>query len=278
MVALIIFAFANFIYVIGKNLAIEEPDSSYYNDYVGNQIIDVLISIYMLGALGDFDSDAYKQGYDRYVAMFMFILATFIVQVVFMNMLIAIMGETFGQVLECAEESGLREQVVLIDDHAWLLDLKKIFKGQRYIIKVTPSSSSSDENDIVCDTVKESTYDLMKRLQRLQTQFEKRIDTVDVNTRYLLKYQSISILKGNKRVKQLEKIVKDQFNSQTEDEKNLTKEEKLERETLNRKKKDLLTMLNLQATGETLTVEKIQEIALNWIEIADKDGNGELDY
>lgn len=96
---------------------------------MGNQVVDVIISIYMLGALGDFDSGAYKNGTDRYVAMIMFVAATFIVQVVFMNMLIAIMGETFGQVLECAEESGLREQVVLIDDHAWLLDLKKIFKG-----------------------------------------------------------------------------------------------------------------------------------------------------
>ena len=61
--------------------------------------------------------------------MGMFLLATFIIAVVFMNMLIAIMGDTFGKVLEVAEESGLREQVVLIADHAWLLDLKKIFKG-----------------------------------------------------------------------------------------------------------------------------------------------------
>jgi hypothetical protein len=39
----------------------------------------------------------------------MFLLATFIIAVVFMNMLIAIMGETFGQVLETSVESGIRE-------------------------------------------------------------------------------------------------------------------------------------------------------------------------
>ena len=59
----------------------------------------------------------------------MFLLATFIIAVVFMNMLIAIMGETFGQVQETSVESGLRERVVLIADHAWLLDPKKIFEG-----------------------------------------------------------------------------------------------------------------------------------------------------
>ena len=57
---------------------------------------DVLVSVYMLGALGDFDSTKYREGPDKYRAMFMFLLATFFIQVVFMNMLIAIMGETFG--------------------------------------------------------------------------------------------------------------------------------------------------------------------------------------
>lgn len=63
-----------------------------------------------------------------YMAMSMFLLATFLISVVFMNMLIAIMGDTFGSVTEAAEESGLKEQVVIINDFAWLLDLKKIFK------------------------------------------------------------------------------------------------------------------------------------------------------
>ena len=104
-----------------------------------------------MGALGDFDSAIYRVGYDKYFAIGMFLLATFIISVVFMNMLIAIMGDTFGQVLEVAEESGLREQVVLIADHAWLLNLMKIFKGQKYIIIVQPSTSSQGSDDAVID-------------------------------------------------------------------------------------------------------------------------------
>ena len=141
MVFLIILSFANFYYVIDRNLVTSDAGSRYYDQYtstpeINHSIVDVIISIYMMGALGDFDSTIYRVGYDRYFAIFMFLLATFIISVVFMNMLIAIMGDTFGQVLEVAEESGLREQVVLIADHAWLLDLKKIFKGQKYIIRV----------------------------------------------------------------------------------------------------------------------------------------------
>ena len=134
MVLIIILSFANFFFVIDRNLVLnfagDRKDSrSYYDTYTESPIRDVIISVYMLGALGDFDSTVYRKGYDRYFAVLMFLLATFIISVVFMNMLIAIMGETFGQVQEVSEESGLREQVVLIADHAWLLDPKKIFAG-----------------------------------------------------------------------------------------------------------------------------------------------------
>ena len=37
-------------------------------------------------------------------------------------------------------------------------------------------------------------------------------------------------------------------------------------------------MLNSQTSGQTLTIDKVQEVALNWMELADKDGNGELDF
>ena len=102
MVFLIILSFANFFYVIDRNLVtLGAPGERYYDQYlstpeINHDIIDVTISVYMMGALGDFDSTRYRTGYDRYFSMVMFLLATFIICVVFMNMLIAIMGETFG--------------------------------------------------------------------------------------------------------------------------------------------------------------------------------------
>ena len=53
--------------------------------------------MYLL-ALGEFDMDGFKEGPNVYFAWFFFLLATFLVLVVFMNMLIAMMGETFGAV------------------------------------------------------------------------------------------------------------------------------------------------------------------------------------
>jgi hypothetical protein len=123
MVLIIIASFANYFYVSSLNLHYSNTEGTYFNDFFDNGVIDSFVSIYLLGALGDFDGTRYNVGPDKDKASMMFLIATFFICVVFMNMLIAIMGETFAQVSEASEESGIRERVVLISDHAWLLNL-----------------------------------------------------------------------------------------------------------------------------------------------------------
>ena len=65
-------------------------------EYFNNEYIDSVMSVYMIGALGNFTTGRFRIGQMKYYVMFMFMVATFIVSVVFMNMLIAIMGDTFG--------------------------------------------------------------------------------------------------------------------------------------------------------------------------------------
>ena len=90
-------------------MGLEESQLYHYVDeYVGNNIVDSLIAMYLLG-LGEFDLDGLKEGPNVLLAWFFFLLGTFLLLVVFMNMLIAIMGETFAQVQEIAEESALKE-------------------------------------------------------------------------------------------------------------------------------------------------------------------------
>ena len=140
----------------------------------------------------------------------MFLLATFIIAVVFMNMLIAIMGETFGSVQEASVESGLRERVVLISDHAWLLDLKKIFKGKKYIIIVTPSVGSDSSSDPVIHSMKESESVLNDKLGKIQNGVTKKIDCVDINTRFLLAHQKVAVQSVIRKVKTFEKLYDEQ--------------------------------------------------------------------
>ena len=107
MVLIIFISFAAFFYVADRNL-VGTPDS-YMGKYFDNRIIDSVISIYVIGSLGDFLPSKFTVGYEAKAVMLMFILSTFLVSVVFMNMLISIMGHTYGQVSENAEQNGLRE-------------------------------------------------------------------------------------------------------------------------------------------------------------------------
>ncbi len=54
-----------------------------------------------------------------------FILATLFTQIMFLNMLIAIMGETFGRVTEAKDRSALMERTHLYADFLWGLTLTK---------------------------------------------------------------------------------------------------------------------------------------------------------
>ena len=69
----------------------------------------------------------------------MWIGATGMVFVVFLNMLIAIMANTFADVFKNALANGLQEQVILMSDHLWLVKTAALFSDARYIMRVAPS-------------------------------------------------------------------------------------------------------------------------------------------
>lgn len=107
MILIILLAFANFFLIINLNMLDEEGkpkngDEVYVSTYLDNLSIDSLISAYFM-SLGEFGYDGYSSGPNKASAWIMFLLATFLNCVVFMNMLIAIMGETFGAVTEKSE-------------------------------------------------------------------------------------------------------------------------------------------------------------------------------
>lgn len=144
MLSIILLAFANVYLTLNNNTThnktyIDNEDYAgqssiwgslrftYLDDlYDDDQYSNALLNMYMM-SLGTFFVSDFKYGPNSEMAWVFFILASFIIQVVFMNMLIAIMGETFSQVREKIEESQLSEQLGLIEDHIWLLDLNKEF-------------------------------------------------------------------------------------------------------------------------------------------------------
>ena len=70
--------------------------------------------------LGDF-STKYYLGMNTEVLWIVFFAATFLLQITFLNMLIAIMGDTFSHVMDNKEESSMKERVSILADFRLLL-------------------------------------------------------------------------------------------------------------------------------------------------------------
>jgi len=99
--------------------------------------------------LGEFDDAHYDKGAYTYLLWTFFMMATFIILVVFMNMLIAIMTNTYEKVQGEQEESMFYEQIQIITDFVWMLDLNSLFYNQKYIIRVAPDVAVKTEKNIL---------------------------------------------------------------------------------------------------------------------------------
>ena len=90
----------------------------------GNKFVDAAFSNYMIG-LGEFVYDDWADHPSARLIWIYFILTTFFTQIMFLNMLIAIMGSTFDRVTENKEKASLMERVNLYTDWYWAITFTK---------------------------------------------------------------------------------------------------------------------------------------------------------
>ena len=85
---------------------LEDGGYRYVREYTSIPYVNAFISIYLI-SLGDFSYLEYLNNEEggNGMAWFFFILASFVVLIVFMNMLIAIMADTFANVKSAWLES-----------------------------------------------------------------------------------------------------------------------------------------------------------------------------
>ena len=138
--------------------------------------------------------DGFKEGPNVIIAWFFFLLATFLVLVVFMNMLIAMMGETFAVVQTIQEETALAEQVQLIEDHIWLIDLKAEYDLKKYIIRLCPDVSIQSEEESLSDEIQELATTIAKKTDKSHNSLISRIQSLEKSNRQLLKTQQSKIM------------------------------------------------------------------------------------
>ena len=127
--------FGNAIYIYNS---IRDGENQLATNVFGTGILSLGFNQYLL-ALGEFDMDNFNEGGNTKELWFLFVCATFFSQIMILNMLVGIMGETLGKVNEKAEQAALSQQINILDDFAFLfLELPKQFEILQTIFKVDP--------------------------------------------------------------------------------------------------------------------------------------------
>ena len=96
-------------------------------------------------ALGAFTIDGFGDGPQTYLCYAFFLIATFLTQVTFLNMLIAIMGDSYGKVMEAQDKYALLTQREILSDYTALIVNNKAPQDERkFLFVVTPKTEDED--------------------------------------------------------------------------------------------------------------------------------------
>ena len=99
--------------------------------------LDSILHVYRI-SLGDFDTDAYTAHPAAKFIWIYFFIATLLTQVMFLNMLIAVMSDTFNRVNTHKVTNALKERTKMYADFLWAIKLTEELKGQRYLYVIRP--------------------------------------------------------------------------------------------------------------------------------------------
>lgn len=101
----------------------------------------------MLG-VGDYYFITYNENNDRSLQWVYFVMATFFTNIVFLNMLIAIMGDTFDRLTEKKQRNGTIQQTQMIADFMQNLSVNKYFNTHRFLYMISPITQEEVEADV----------------------------------------------------------------------------------------------------------------------------------
>ena len=99
-----------------------------------NSGIWALLFTFTIG-MGDYgmEQNAYAGKYEV-ILWLIWLLCVVFLQLIMMNLLIAIMGNTYSQVESLGQSSSLKEKCALINENEFLMDREVLFKYSRYIV------------------------------------------------------------------------------------------------------------------------------------------------
>jgi len=104
--------------------------------------IDAVLYAYFI-SLGEFDYDF--SGDDKWLSWAFFLISTFVLLIVLLNLIIAIMGSAYAKLEELQESALVQESLQMIMENSFLIDRKEHFKNVSYLISVREDDEDEEE-------------------------------------------------------------------------------------------------------------------------------------
>ena len=148
-----------------------------------NWIPNMLINQYLL-ALGEFNLDNFESGSQAGLCYLFFVFATLFTQVTMLNMLIAIMGDTFARTMENRDLNSTKTKLELLGDLS-----ANIYQStthgheedrpvERFLFVVTPDEDEQDPLGSWEGSISQMSKITEKRISQLEIKLDKRLSSL----------------------------------------------------------------------------------------------------
>jgi hypothetical protein len=141
VIVLITFGLPIFVFSM-DSYGVDSDDQLIIKAIPESRFLNTVIHMYML-ALGEFETMTQYRGENPRRIWGLFVVSTFVVQITFLNVLIAIMGDVYQKVMSNRKQARLREKMQIYADYVDYLDDKNF----------------TEKNLIVMNTIEEDNID-----------------------------------------------------------------------------------------------------------------------
>ena len=137
--------FGSALWILEINQTSDADDDAVIGSTFGYFIIDKFYNQYML-SLGEFALDGFEKHPQSFLCHFFFILATIFTQLIIFNMMIAIMGDTFGKIMESRDIYALKTKLSSMSKYCNVISTgreEQDYSNYLFIVRRKPDEGSS---------------------------------------------------------------------------------------------------------------------------------------
>ena len=175
IVFIIVFGFTNSFFVIATITYDDSPRFTTNNFFLA-------VAWTWRNGIGDFQPADFSANRYLHLCKVIWLLCTFFVMIVFLNLLIAVLSDSFDKIQETLENNLLKEMAIMMSENEILINRKRTFHGMKYMFIIEKSLSKSKKDgwggklDYINQTIKKMTESHVERLNSVNENIETIFD------------------------------------------------------------------------------------------------------